>query len=50
MINASVPTLKAMPTPRDLPRPRQEKIIVNTEQGAAAKKRPANMTARFAKY
>jgi hypothetical protein len=49
-INANDPTLKAIPVPRDLPRPRQENINVNTEQSAAAINRPANMPPRFSKY
>jgi hypothetical protein len=48
--NANKPILKAIPTSRLLPWPKQESINVITEQSAAAINRSTNIPARPAKY
>jgi hypothetical protein len=50
MTNAKVATLNAIPTPRCLPRQRQERIKVMREHAAVMMNKSANIAARFVKY
>jgi hypothetical protein len=50
MTNAKVATLNAIPTPRCLPRQRQERTKVMREHAAMMTNKSANIAARFVKY